>query len=285
MSVNELNIDPISRLILSEEPFCVSRPGIGGDGIIPYLALNNMQISSYLLHTLIYNAGIYFRTDDLSHPLDYDDLLTFCKYQIECYKISNSCACFFDQPVMKNIYHFIQSACKTELIDYKFIEPYYLKKPWTKLLEGKKILVVSPFADTIQKQYQKRELLFENKDILPEFNLICYKSPMTLAGNKLHSSWKETFDIMWNDIKQLDFDVALLGCGGYGHPLCLHIRKELNKSCIYIGGALQILFGIMGKRWETMPIMQRLRNQHWCYPSEEETCANNTMVEGGGYWK
>lgn len=278
-------MDPISKLILKGEPFCVSRPGIGGDGIVPFLVLNNQPINIYFIQKLIYIAGIYFRTDDLSNPKDVEDLITFCQYQLDCYKISDLCACFFDQDIMKPIYSFIESSFQTQLIEYNIIEPYYLKDPWMKLLKGKNVLVISPFADTIQKQYKKRHLLFENKDVLPDFNLICYKTHMTLAGNKIHSSWKETFDIMWNDIKQLDFDIALLGCGGYGHPLCLHIRRDLNKSCIYIGGALQILFGIMGKRWETMPLITSLTNEHWCYPSTEETCLNSNTVEGGSYWK
>lgn len=56
---------------------------------------------------------------------------------------------------------------------------------------------------------------------------------------------------MCDDIKKLDFDVALLSCGGYGNHLSYFIYKEMNKSALYIGGGLQIWFGIMGKRWET----------------------------------
>ena len=54
----------------------------------------------------------------------------------------------------------------------------------------------------------------------------------------------------------MDFDIALLGCGCYGHPLCDFIRNELNKSAIYIGGGLQLLFGVMGGRWIHSPMWQ-----------------------------
>ena len=41
------------------------------------------------------------------------------------------------------------------------LEPYrYQSAPWSKALEGKKVLVVHPFASTIEKQYAKREMLF-----------------------------------------------------------------------------------------------------------------------------
>ena len=57
-----------------------------------------------------------------------------------------------------------------------------------------------------------------------------------------------TFEMMCDDISKIDFDVALLGCGGYGLPLCNYIRHTLGKSAIYVGGGLQLLFGVMGSR-------------------------------------
>ena len=53
---------------------------------------------------------------------------------------------------------------------------------------------------------------------------------------------------MCEDIKYINFDIALLGCGGYGLPLCHFIKTKLNKSAIYIGGGLQLLFGVFGGR-------------------------------------
>ena len=35
---------------------------------------------------------------------------------------------------------------------------------------------------------------------------------------------------MCQEIKKLDFDIALLGCGGYGLPLCNFIKKDMDKS-------------------------------------------------------
>ena len=49
---------------------------------------------------------------------------------------------------------------------------------------------------------------------------------------------------MCQEIKKLDFDIALLGCGGYGLPLCNFIIKDMDKSAIYIGGGLQIIWVI-----------------------------------------
>ena len=112
---------------------------------------------------------------------------------------------------------------------------------------------------------------------------IPYSMPLTLAGNKIHESWKETYDMITNEIKDIEFDIALLSCGGYGAPLSNFIYEELNKTAIYIGGGLQILFGIRGKRWDNRDDFKPLFNQHWIYPTNEPN--NNHLVENGCYWK
>ena len=47
-------------------------------------------------------------------------------------------------------------------------------------------------------------------------------------------------------------------------------------------GALQLLFGIRGKRWDDHPIISKLYNDAWVRP--EEGLAHKEKVEGGSYW-
>lgn len=56
-----------------------------------------------------------------------------------------------------------------QLVELANLEPFFAERSWTRYLEGKKILVVLPFAETIKKLYAKRELLFKNKLVLPIF--------------------------------------------------------------------------------------------------------------------
>jgi hypothetical protein len=116
---------------------------------------------------------------------------------------------------------------------------------------------------------------------------VFYKSYLTLGFNRIHKNWVETFEIMCNDISKLDFDVALLGCGGYGLPLCHYIKTTLGKSAIYVGGGLQLLFGVMGKRWETNEMWKRIiaeNDTKFVKPSQAEQIPNQTNIEGGCYW-
>lgn len=166
------------------------------------------------------------------------------------------------------------------------VDPTGYEQPWTWLLKGKKVLVVHPFTETIQRQYQRRELIFPGWDILPEFELITIKAVQTIAGQKdeRFQTWFDALNYMTEEIEKIDFDVALLGCGAYGMPLAARIKK-MGKQVIHEGGGLQLLFGIRGKRWDGMPEAQKLFNEYWVYPSENETPAGSGKVEEGCYWK
>lgn len=169
-------------------------------------------------------------------------------------------------------------------ISLKDIEPYFHKNPWTLALKGKKVLVIHPFATTIKSQYEKREFLFENKNILPDFDLITLRAVQSIAGEKTpFNNWFEALDYMTSKVNEIDFDIAIIGCGAYGLSIGAHI-KRLGKKAIHMGGATQILFGIKGKRWDNHPIISKFYNDHWIKALPEETPNKKDDVEEGCYW-
>lgn len=170
------------------------------------------------------------------------------------------------------------------------IEPYYHQDPWSEILEGKKVLVIHPFSESIIKQYNNnRELLFKDPRILPKFELSTIKAVQSIAGNRPgYKTWFEALDFMKKQIEKEDFDIALVGCGAYGFPLAAHI-KRIGKKAIHMAGATQIMFGIFGNRWEKHPVISLLRNEHWVRPMSSETPKNYNNVEksigtNGPYW-
>jgi hypothetical protein len=60
--------------------------------------------------------------------------------------------------------------------------------------------------------------------------------------------------------------------------------KDRGVIAIVMGGAIQVLFGIKGRRWEKHPIISTFWNDAWVWPSEEETPAGAQIIEGGCYW-
>jgi hypothetical protein len=184
-------------------------------------------------------------------------------------------------------------------VQLEMLYPFFVTNPWTRVLKGKKVLVVHPFEDTIQLQYSKRELLFDNPDVLPEFELITYKAIQSVAGTSVpYASWFDALNKMEEDISSIDFDFALIGCGAYGMPLAAHVKK-MGKKAIHVGGGLQLMFGILGKRWvEQYDEVWHYRpdvdidinykplfNDSWIYPLESDTLVNSSKVEDSCYWK
>lgn len=168
-------------------------------------------------------------------------------------------------------------------VPLRSIEPYYFDDPWSKVLKGKKVLIIHPFAETIRKQYKKREVLFK-KDVLPEFDLKTIKAVQSAAYEKCEfPTWFDAYNWMCSEIDKEDFDVAIIGAGAYGLPLASYVKK-IGKQSVHMGGATQILFGIKGKRWEKHEFISGLFNEHWVYPLKEEVPKRAEIVEGGCYW-
>ena len=193
---------------------------------------------------------------------------------------------------------------------------------WTTALKGKKVLVVTPFTETVESQYKNRDKLFINRDAfggkeatkdesyldsskasdiandasyrLPKFELITYKSLLTVGDlrDDRFETWFDALDFMTEEILKLDFDIALLGCGAYGMALAGRIKKA-GKQAIHMGGTTQLVFGIMGRRWDGSrfggidhmdPKVARFYNKYWTYPLEGKPDEAN-KVEYGPYWK
>ena len=169
-------------------------------------------------------------------------------------------------------------------IQLKYLEPYLNDEPWSKSLEGKKVLVIHPFAETIYEHYKKKDFLFPNKNILPNFELKVIKAVQSISGEKnSFQNWFQALEFMKEEISKKDFDVALIGCGAYGFPLAAHV-KRIGKQSIHMGGSLQILFGIKGARWENHPIISKFFNENWVRPKLEDKPAKSHLVENNCYW-
>lgn len=178
----------------------------------------------------------------------------------------------------------------------QYLEPYWATNPWSRALEGKRVLVIHPFAELIKQQYQEhRAELFEDKSVLPKFTLITIKAVQSLGGeDNGFKDWFEALDYMKREMDSMDYDIALIGCGAYGFPLAAHAKRTGNKA-VHLGGALQLLFGIRGNRWDNpmygvkewgLPqgMYSSLPNEFWVRPGEENKSKNAEQVEGSCYW-
>lgn len=189
---------------------------------------------------------------------------------------------------------FVDAYLKAKKVHLRLLEPFWADEPWTRALEGKKILVVHPFSETITAQYRNKDLLF-GKPILPNFTLTTIKAVQTIAGQPSEfSDWFEALEYMKQQIDAQDYDICLIGAGAYGFHLAAHV-KRLGKKAMHLGGSLQLLFAIRGKRWEDpeygvkewgieRAAYSNLMNEYWVRPSDLDKPKAADKVEGACYW-
>jgi len=234
--------------------------------------ITDIGINDGLVKALCYNAGFF--------PQESHQVERFVELTLNDIKYIDILAswCVQERLLKKEL----SSATK---IRFRDLEPYMHENPWSRVLAEKKVLVIHPFAQTIREQYKKRELLFANPLVLPDFDLITLKAVQSIAGNKTeYTSWFDALEHMKDQVTNIDFDIAIIGCGAYGMPLAAHI-KRIGKKAVHLGGQTQLLFGIKGKRWETdHDRIKSMFNEHWVYPSEHDKPRNFSTVEGGAYW-
>lgn len=195
----------------------------------------------------------------------------------------------------------LQPSC--QFIHFESIYPYFVERPWTQALKGKKVLVVHPYAESIKKQFARKDKIYPDKEILPDFELITMKAVQSSAYAEVpFKDWFEALKYMENQIAAIDFDICLLGCGAYGLPLAAFI-KRMGKQALHLGGGVQLLFGIKGRRWEVeykeltekgdfgynVPFKLNLNyydlfNEYWINPSGDEVPKQAKSVEGACYW-
>lgn len=275
----------LSELLLSNEPFAAGR-----FGLFEIAAMRMYEFGIRKKYTIvmdnIYNCAGFFPNDIELGRHFLDVMIEACK-EMDIFAASRQlCENYFINTYMS------KNVCVAE--SFGLFEICNLSDCWTKNLKGKKVLVVTPFTESVKSQYKKREKLFPGTNILPEFELLTYRSLMTVGDirDERFETWFDALEFMKKEILLLDFDVALLGCGAYGFPLAAEIKRA-GKQAIHMGGILQILFGIMGKRWDGTRIGNEIHirediakyyNDNWIYPLEERP-KDADKVEYGPYWK
>ena len=182
-------------------------------------------------------------------------------------------------------------ARQSALIDLNALLPLGDPTSWTKSLKGKRVLVIHPFADTVARQFEKRQDLFDIPDFLPDCDLDVLPAVQSVGDNSSKTgfaTWFDALDSMRAEIARRDFDIALIGAGAYGLFLASECKKQ-GKVGIHIGGATQLLFGILGRRWtdpnspDSSSVLPYV-NEHWTGPQASEVPAGASKVEGGCYW-
>lgn len=258
IDINKVN-NTIINLIESSNPFFCHRSR--SEDSVCYKILKNETLTNNDYIKMNINCGVY-PNKDMNILRDYlnEYLKVFEKLDIFCYHYVN------DLNIFK---FFLKDKIIGNYINCSY--PNFFKdNSWLNKLNNKVVLIISPITDTLKLAYNTLQFEFKKfKEI--KF----YKSVQSIGNTHTHKNWTESLNIMKNEIMKLEFDIALISCGGYSGPLGLFIKEIMKKQAINMGGSLQYHFKIIGKRWKIDNGMNVL---------EHEIPKNYLLVENGCYW-
>ena len=260
----------IINAIANKIPFAVGKLGANECNTL-YRHINNIPVFVPDLET---GAGVF--------PLDQNTVNEFSKIYLEDLKeidILLSWAKDWGEDQILNHISFTNNQTDS----FRGIEPFFIENNWTNHLGGKKVLVVSSHINSIEYQYPNLNKIWNEKLFKDKLEFYLLKSPSQPQFEQYHNSWFETLDWLKANLREIDFDIMLVGAGAYSLPLIVE-AKRLGKVGIHLGGAIQLLFGINGKRWDNNPDFPVLFNEHWIRPLKEDTPSSKEIVEGGCYW-
>ena len=260
---------------IKKEKFFIGRLS-GNETRLCGLFINNKNITTDLYQNMLFGAGIQFKT--------VDDLTQYVKMYNTSVK-NTTLIGIWDGGMYKQAkeYYDYLNNIKLNKICAHGLEPYYfMDEPTYKCIPHKKILIITSHKETTLSQLPNLDKIY-NKPIFDNAEFYIYKPAQQNAGSHDTNSWQFHYNNMKQELadikKTFNFDIALVSAGGFGMPLCNYIYTELNTSTIYVGGALQLFFGIMGKRWANNNM-----NSFWVKTLMVDKPLNTHLCEGSCYW-
>jgi hypothetical protein len=274
-----------------DEPFFIGRMS-GNENVLAGLYLNeNLERISedFLINNMLYGAGIKFNSNN--------DIVNYCKLYNNSILNSNLLGVWdggmYNQAETQYIHLNKDGELDKKSICAHSLEPFYYMNEdeyrFNDIFKNKKILIISSHKETIISQLEKSHLIFKKNIFDDSAKFYVYKPPQQNAGSNDSNSWEHHFDQMKLDLKNIkenefNFDIALVSCGGFGMITSNFIYSELKSSAIYIGGALQLFFGIKGNRWISDPVISTFMNEHWTNVMDADKPQNVFLCENSSYW-
>lgn len=284
----------------NEKPFSIGRNGtIETEALYFWIiyrqgsaALDSNPYPQHVRATMERNAGVFPATDE--------SLDAWAEEYVRSLGYIDGIAAGWYEP-LKQVESFIldkYTSKKAERMPLRSLEPFYTSMKalrWSPLLSGKKVAVVSSFADTMRKQVHRLDAIWKGDmaGLFPPPDQVDWSffrtgySPVLAQGRAEWPGrpiiWQQAVISVVKQVSAVNPDIVLIGCGGLGMVIAACLR-DAGISCIVLGGAIQVLFGIKGQRWASHPIISKFWNDAWVWPSEDETPRGAETVERSCYW-
>jgi hypothetical protein len=244
-------------------------------------------VSPDLFRNMLYGAGISFDdTSDVEMYVNlYDNAVSKCD-MIGTWEgnMRRQAANYYNH--LNLMYTPIPQIAAQALEPYYYMDSVHYQFP--KIFENKRVLIITSHYETVKAQLEKRDTLFHKPIFAENTQFYVYKPPQQHGGSHDGQSWMSHAGDMKRDLHEIKetvgFDIALVSCGGFGMIISEYLFTSLNTSVMYVGGALQLYFGIMGKRWAANDRIKRHMNSEWTRPMDVDKPKLPNLCENNCYW-
>lgn len=286
-------VEGIRRAIAEARPYAAGKLGTSEKYWMYYEAL--LASGPSRLHRIAYESGLKYHALGQSglFPADLEFIRAFNREYVADVRSLDSVGMTGDRPDLEDgvVGHYGLVNPFTAFVNQEPDRsvPARDDECYLPALKGKKLLLVCPFAH-----------LLRERATYETFDRVWAKTGKRWCGPAVvdslefpygfDASTRERFgnalalrDAIVADIARRDFDVALIAAGGLGIPLAA-AAKRLGKVGISLGGHLQVLFGVLGKRWRDQPEwMATYVNDAWI-DMPERYRPELRVVDDGAYW-
>lgn len=286
-----MDIEENAKILCSyfqdSKPFLIGRNGSTELQVLQYY-MKHKEVSQKIMKALETYSGVF--------PASKESVLKWINEYIKALESADVMAegwyepsKIFEKALLDKI------VLKRKSILLRNLEPYYVTPElrWSQYLANKRVGIISSFANICEEQTYLSKAVWNNEaeTLLPsstQWIPIQTYYPSTIAGTNKQVSWnnenwEEAVETIVQKYKENPFDIALVGCGALGMIIGAKL-KALGVQVIIMGGAIQILFGIRGKRWENHSVIKNFFNDAWIYPPEYLKPSNSYLIEDSCYW-
>jgi hypothetical protein len=159
------------------------------------------------------------------------------------------------------------------------------RKDFYKSISGRKILILTPFADQINALADSGRIFKLYNDFeLDHFDILAIPADISTYPNRPHQSWSDTYEHLCRKIDSAfsthSIDIFFASAGCYGIPVCSYVNDTFGCASIYYGHYINSLFGILTGPRQTPPLTQNLEN--WM-EGDLGSFTNFSKIDGGRY--
>ena len=281
----------LSNRIYSGVPFVAGKLGTSEfDALYWFKSQNGAPFPRDIRRNMMINAGLFSDGSDCVQE--------WCQYMMENIHLLDEIALWNPIKPVEERYFLQQYAPQIKkYLPLRSLEPFYQDLPenrWSLAIETP-FCVVSPFVETIEGQWKKRDVLFPMLLWSPKATFcggVCVGySPLICEAEEicswpthiLQKGWRAGVDFVVDSCVATGAKFAFVGAGALSLPICFELKKR-GISAIHTGGGTQIIFGIRGRRWLSHSVISHFFNENWVSPQESEIPSAGSVIEGGCYF-